>query len=93
MNKSQELSDKPEESQLNTKDDYPLVLLKEEIGEYLPFLSIDYVCCDVCHKKVRTRDFPYHIENLHYDPPTRVWSKGPKAGWRRRWRQLEKRVL
>jgi len=80
MSKSQ-----PEESQLNdTKDDYPLVLLKEELGEYLPFLSIEYVCCDVCHEKFRTRDFPYHVEKVHYDLPTRTWSKGPKAGWRKK---------
>jgi hypothetical protein len=83
-------------TELDTKDsdaDYPLVLLKEELNDYLPFLSVDYVVCDVCNKKVRTRDFPYHIEQVHYDPPTRVWSKGPKAGWRRKRRQLERIVL
>lgn len=58
--------------------------LKEELGEYLCFVSSDWVICDVCNKKVRTRDFPYHIEQVHYDPPTRVWSTGPKAGWRKK---------
>jgi hypothetical protein len=50
--------------------------LKEELGEYLCFVSSDWVVCDVCNKKVRTRDFPYHIENVHYDPPERTWRFG-----------------
>ena len=62
--------------------------LHEKLGEYLAFVSTDFVICDVCGQKVKTWDFPQHIEFQHYDPPNRVWSKGPRAGWRKRWRQL-----
>jgi len=79
------------------KDDFDgaqvLEELRERLGDYLPFLSTDFVVCVLCGMKLRTWDFPEHIENEHYDPPTRVWSKGPKAGWRRKWRQLERRLL
>ena len=64
--------------------DYPLLIIKEELGEYLAFLSTEWVCCDVCHEKFRTRDLGEHVEGVHYNPPTRVWSKGPEAGWRKR---------
>jgi hypothetical protein len=67
--------------------------LKEKLAEYLCFVSSDWVICDVCNQRVKVWNFPSHVENEHYDPPTRVWSKGPKAGWRRKLRQLEKRVL
>jgi hypothetical protein len=68
--------------------DYPLRILKEELQEYLPFLSVEFVVCDVCGDKLRVRDLPEHVEYVHYDPPSRVWSKGPNAGWRRGWREL-----
>ena len=74
-------------------EDYPLQILKEELEDYLPFISVEWICCDVCGDKLRVRDLPEHVEYVHYDPPTRVWSKGPKAGWRRKRRQLERRVL
>lgn len=67
--------------------------LKERLGEYLPFVSVDFVICDVCSQRVKVWDFPSHIEFQHFDPPKRVWSRGPKAGRRRKWKQLEKRVL
>jgi hypothetical protein len=62
--------------------------LKEKLADYLCFVSTHWVVCDVCGDKLRVRDLPEHVEYVHYDPPTRVWSKGPTAGWRRRWRQL-----
>ena len=58
--------------------------LREKLGEYLCFVSSDWVICDVCNQKVKVWDFPSHVEYQHYDPPKRVWSKGPRAGWRRR---------
>jgi hypothetical protein len=62
--------------------------LKEGAGEYLPFVSSEFIICDVCSMKLRLADLGEHVEFVHYDPPGRVWSKGPKAGWRRGWRQL-----
>jgi len=73
MNKS-ELDNK--NVSLRDDEDYPLQILKEELEDYLPFLSVDYVVCDVCNKKVRTRDFPFHVEQVHYDPPERTWRFG-----------------
>jgi hypothetical protein len=64
--------------------DYPLQLLKEALAEYLPFLSVEFVVCDICGDKLRVRDFAEHIEHLHFDPPRRTWSTGPKAGWRKK---------
>jgi len=47
--------------------------LRERLGDYLPFVSTDFVVCDVCGEKVRTWDFPAHVESEHYEPPKRMW--------------------
>ena len=82
----------PEETSVVYKDDFDsgMVLkeLREKLGDYLSFVSTDFVVCDVCHLKVKTWDFPGHVENTHYDPPQRVWSKRPRVGRRQMWRQL-----
>ena len=76
-------------SSVNREADFPLKILKEELQEYLPFLSIEFCVCDVCGDKLRVRDFAEHVEYVHYEPPGRTWSTGPKAGWRRRARLYE----
>jgi hypothetical protein len=64
--------------------------LKEQLREYLCFVSTDFVVCDVCGMKVSVRRFPEHIENEHYDPPQRVWSKRRWVSRRRPWEGLMK---
>jgi hypothetical protein len=54
--------------------DYPLQLLKEALAEYLPFLSVDFCVCDVCHMTVSVNKFPQHVEEFHFEPE-RPWNK------------------
>jgi hypothetical protein len=65
-----------------------LLELKDGADEYLSFVSSEFIVCDVCGKMLRLADLPEHVELVHYDPPERVWSKGPRAGWRKNWRQI-----
>jgi len=49
-------------------------LLKEALEDYLPFVSVEFVVCDVCHMAVSVNKFPHHVEQIHFEPE-RPWNK------------------
>jgi epoxyqueuosine reductase QueG len=51
-----------------------LLLLKEELEDYLSFISVRFVVCDVCLKTVPVKKFAFHIEEFHFESE-RPWNK------------------